>query len=292
MDDTNSLSLSRKPRAFVRYDVIRNLLSIVLLTAAGLKVHSLTADSHPHEAWLASRPLQIATISVEVGLAIGLISSPRNRGVWASAIGFFAIVAGVSLFTAIHGLPCCCVGSLKVPPWCMFGIDVAAIVTLCCCVPRRGNSSTGTSRWFEAKVGHIAAATASVLMAGAFLGMAATRLPAGAAVLTGHEFPIEVEYVDFGTIPQGGRAERLIELSNRTSEEVEIASISTTCNCLQLDLAPRLIAAGGSRAVRVLLDLREESSYVGNLEAYIEGITVNGRTGFRIVVSAAITCPK
>ena len=265
------------PRAFIRYDFIRIALSIVLLAAASAKVHGIATDSHTHNASLASRPLQIAAVLVEVALAIRLLNSPRSRAVWSAAMGFFAIVAGVSLYMAIHGLPCCCTGVLRLPAWYMFGIDVIAILALSCCQPRGIERSLGLPSWLEAKIDLLlSAGAATALLIAVFVTLAVIRSPSALASIAGQELPIQVEDVDIGKLPRGGTKEATVTIVNRASASVQIVEFRRSCECLLIEPSRLTINAGAEAMLRLRVDLRDKTHFTGPLEIEVEGLDRQG----------------
>jgi hypothetical protein len=78
--------------------LIRVALGTFLLVAAGLKAHSLVTDPLSQEAFFASPRLLIATIEVEIVLGLWLLSGWFVRAAWLTALGFFGLLAGVSLY--------------------------------------------------------------------------------------------------------------------------------------------------------------------------------------------------
>jgi hypothetical protein len=276
----------------VCYDVVRIVLSIVLLTAAGLKVYGLATESYPHNAWLASRPLQISTVLVEVALAIGLVTSPRGRTAWAAALGFFAIVAGVSLYTAIRDLPCCCIGNWHLPSWFMFGIDTAAILALSCCQPFGSERLQGFSDWFDIKPSLIAVGAGGALMVIVFLAMTVSGSRAAR-----HQFGLipngllapTSKTIDFGRVPQRGQRQATFELTNSSRERVEVAHIWSSCPCVGVDLETSVVEPSQRVVGQINLDLTDDADFRGSLLIDVEGRSVANTLLFSLRVSVTVT---
>jgi hypothetical protein len=90
---------------------------------------------------------------------------------------------------------------------------------------------------------------------------------------------VQPAVLDLGTVPQAGQKESAIELINPGTQAVRLAAVQSTCPCLVLE-APEEIPAGSKTTARVLLDLREEPRFTGNLGITVEGTTPRGKTAF------------
>jgi hypothetical protein len=111
--------------------LVRMALGLFLLVAAGLKAHSLATDPLSQDAFFASPRLLIATIEVEIVLGLWLLSGWFVRAAWVTALGFFGVLAGVSLYLALAGQRSCgCFGQVTVSPWATFSLDIAAVAAL------------------------------------------------------------------------------------------------------------------------------------------------------------------
>jgi hypothetical protein len=103
----------------------------VLLIAAAFKGHSLLTDFAPGKTVLLSRPVQFATVEVEMALGLWLLS---GQGLlWAARVGavFFVTLAGASAWLLASGAECCgCLGRLAVSPWFSFTFNLAAVCAL------------------------------------------------------------------------------------------------------------------------------------------------------------------
>src|SRR5262249_28731315 len=117
--------------AYFSFGVVRLPLGVLLLTAAGLKAHSLLTGANVYESLVPSPHLQIATIEMETLLGLWLLSGWAVRPAWAVALGVVGIMAAVSLSLALDGQASCgCFGKVEVHPWWTFGLDLAAVVAL------------------------------------------------------------------------------------------------------------------------------------------------------------------
>lgn len=116
-----------KGRGLRGYQVVRAVLGLLLLTAAGLKAY----DPLAQDSFLGSPRLHIAAIETETLLGLWLLSGWSVRASWVSALGLFSLLAGVSLWLALEGQSSCgCLGRVQVSPWAMFALDLAALMAL------------------------------------------------------------------------------------------------------------------------------------------------------------------
>lgn len=151
-EESNSeqpLPMSRGPAPSVR-ELLRIAVGLILLIAAALKGHGLMQGSLAEDSFVASPHLQIVAIEVELLLGLWLLSGRRLRAAWAAAVGFFAIMACVSLYLALDGQQSCgCAGSaVTISPWLTFTLDTVVTAALLVWRPAR---STGArpSAWLR-----------------------------------------------------------------------------------------------------------------------------------------------
>jgi hypothetical protein len=69
---------------------------------------------------------------------------------------------------------------------------------------------------------------------------------------------------------------------------VEVAEVTSSCDCLRVELPDRLVAPGQQVAVRIEVDLRKEPHFVGNLGISVEGRGKKGETVFAMTVHVAV----
>ena len=113
------------------YDVVRVVVSLVLLLAAFFKAHDLASGYASAASKNAFPWMTIGSIAFETILALWLIANLSPRVTRCIAIGSFALFAGVSFLRAFAGETSCgCFGSLQINPWWMALFDVAAVAAL------------------------------------------------------------------------------------------------------------------------------------------------------------------
>jgi hypothetical protein len=116
------------PSAFA---VVRALVGILLLVAAGLKGHQLVTEPTPERDLLSSRWFLILWVEVELALAVWLLSGLARRAAWATALACFAGFAGVALHKGLIGEASCgCFGRIEVNPWYTLVLDGAVVAAL------------------------------------------------------------------------------------------------------------------------------------------------------------------
>ncbi len=140
--DTNSpvvpqgdVGLVRRLRAWLRgrtgYDVVRIVLGLLLLVAAGLKGHELATSPVAGTGLLDSRWFLIGVVEFELFFGLWLLAGIYPRWTWAAALSCFCLFASVSLWKAISGdASCGCFGKVPVDPWYTFTLDALAVAAL------------------------------------------------------------------------------------------------------------------------------------------------------------------
>src|SRR5262245_14232769 len=121
------------------YTISSRILGVILLAAAGMKFYGLSPAITPSgESTIISSPrLQVVAIEAELLLGLWLLSGLAARKCWAVALGFFGLLAGVSLYQALTGQrDCGCFGRVAVSPWLTFVLDLAAATALLAWRPR------------------------------------------------------------------------------------------------------------------------------------------------------------
>ena len=123
------------------YDVVRVLLGIVLLTAAGLKGYQLAAEPVVGERLLDSRWFLIGVVEFELFFGLWLLVGIYPKVTWLAALLCFAGFAGISLVKALSGAASCgCFGQLAVNPWYTVVLDLGLIAMLFRWRPARAES--------------------------------------------------------------------------------------------------------------------------------------------------------
>ncbi len=143
-------TVDHESAAITGFVVVRVVLALVLLTAAGLKAYELATVPTSGTSVLESRWFLIGLVEAEFlfGLWLLLAGMLPELTRWA-ALGCFGLFAGVTLSKALAGESSCgCFGHIEVDPWYALALDVAAVVALYRCRPRETRVNVG--RWSRA----------------------------------------------------------------------------------------------------------------------------------------------
>jgi hypothetical protein len=93
---------------------------------------------------------------------------------------------------------------------------------------------------------------------------------------------------NLGRVAPGSQTSRTFWLTNRSVIPVEVAEVTSSCDCLRVELPDRLVAPGQQVAGRIELDLRKEPHFVGNLGISVEGRGKKGETVFAMTVHVTV----
>lgn len=197
-----------------RYGVVRVILGLILLTAAGLKGFQVATEPVAETGLLTSRWFLIGLVEFELFLGLWLLAGLYPRGTWRAALLCFSAFASVSLYKTLSGeVSCGCFGKVPVNPWYALLLDLTAIAALVCWRPAPGPSpvppSVASSRRRGARlaaVGLLVGIPAAVAMGSyraATVGRAGDILGDGQFVVLEPEswvakrFPL-LSYIDIG----------------------------------------------------------------------------------------------
>jgi hypothetical protein len=128
-----SLQAARPPPHFtnVVFHVVRVVVGLFLLLAAGLKAHGLALDPVDPDSFFASPRLILATVEIELLLGLWLLSGWSRRAAWVAELGFFIILTCISLYSALIGQQSCgCFGRVPMNPWFMVVLDLGCVIAL------------------------------------------------------------------------------------------------------------------------------------------------------------------
>jgi len=124
------LHQGRWPRAS-GYDVTRCALGLLLLGAALLKGVQLTTGPAIGGDLFSSRRFLIGLVEFEVAFGLWLLTGLAPRATRILALGCFGAFAAFSLWKGLSGASSCgCLGRLRLNPWLIFAVDVAAVAAL------------------------------------------------------------------------------------------------------------------------------------------------------------------
>lgn len=161
-----------KDRAFplASFGLVRLVVGVFLLASAGLKIYGLAFDPFGDDSLLGSPQLLIAAIELEIILGLWLLSGWAPCTSCLAAVGFFGVLAAVSLYLALDGRPSCgCFGAVTVSPWLTFALDTVIIAFLFAFRPARTRQSLQPTLFQSYLSTSLGAAAFLALIAGAFL---------------------------------------------------------------------------------------------------------------------------
>lgn len=93
----------------------------------------------------------------------------------------------------------------------------------------------------------------------------------------------------FSALPRGGHAELCFSLTNSGSAEVTIEEITTTCDCFQVEIPRRTVAAGETISGVAHVNLTHEPGFTGRLWLEAIGIARHvSQPAFRIAAEANV----
>jgi hypothetical protein len=195
---------------------------------------------------------------MEAAVAIWLILGVAPRLLRLAAIAYFGLLAAVSLWLGIRGVPSCgCFGAVVVNPWITFGIDIVAIIALAWARPREARdiapmlSKPFLMRTLTLALGASAVVAVFAVTAVAQYGSVTTALVA----LRAEALSVEPPIADIGNGPAGERLTVRLTVVNRGDRPVRLVGGKSDCKCIVTDDLPQVVPAGESRTVnaRVLL---------------------------------------
>jgi hypothetical protein len=234
------------------YVVVRVVLGLLLLTAAGLKGYDLWSNPVAADTRYLSKNWQIALVEAETLLGLWLLSGLWQFGSWMAAIVGFALLASVSLDLAVHKRPCGCLGSvgtrLELSAWHTLAVDLMAVSALLWWRPatqtERGAAAHLSSWW---RVAYLA------LLSLVFIASnAAAFLTVGTEAGDPKNVVAEVppSFADPGT-----RLLHTFIVRNRTPQIQRILSVTHSCMCSKAMLDRTELAPGDEAQLRLEADL-------------------------------------
>src|SRR4051794_36300532 len=96
--------LAASTRAGRGFLVVRIVLGVLLLTAAGLKLYGMNVTAVPRVGWLATPRVQLVAAEWELILGLWLLSGARQAGAWVATTSTFAAFAALSGYFGMVGV--------------------------------------------------------------------------------------------------------------------------------------------------------------------------------------------
>lgn len=94
--------------------------------------------------------------------------------------------------------------------------------------------------------------------------------------------------LNLGQVAPGSQKSLAFWLTNRSAASVNVAEITSSCDCLKVDLPERGLAPGERVEGRIELDLRKEPQFLGKLSIRLTGRGKKGETLFSMEVQVAV----
>jgi hypothetical protein len=233
------------------FTVVRVVLGLILLAAAGLKLCGMNVTAVPRVGWFATPRVQVAAAEWELVLGLWLLSGAYRTGAWLAAVGTFLAFAGVSGYFGWLGVASCgCLGVIKASPWLMFGVDLAALGLLA--VSRPGFRFSPLRLPSGAAVIPVRVAAVLVVLTG--VGSWLYGSPQAAlARLRGDALTASADFLYLGSGSAGQELEAAIEVRNWTDRPVRLVGGTSDCSCVTTSDLPLTILPGEARPVTVRL---------------------------------------
>jgi len=225
---------------------------VLLAAAATLKALAAIGDAASLRHMRMPAYVEAPLIVWEVGLFTLLLVKRFERVAWMLALPTFAVFCAVSLRSVNAGQPsCCCLGIFDADPRLMLAIDSVTLVALFCCRPPAAEMSM---------VATLAAATLAYLIWPTLIleKKASTHLLLPV---------VDTDKSDDHPLvtSAGGLTEWAYSLRNSSSEQLTLADVKTSCDCLSLRLSTNQLNPGGVCRVAAGVDLRQRPQFTGSL---------------------------
>jgi hypothetical protein len=250
----------------------------LLIVAGLLKSNQLFRDLGLQGKFLTNYLHVILGVTAEFVLGVWLLSGMFPVISRLFAIFAFGVFFLVSIDRALDGeISCGCFGNVAVTPWVTAVIDLV-ILTLLVTLRRAPPTSATLSRWV-------------ILLA---IGLFIVGLPVVLIVLytsTSSVMTTVPTTVDVGELPQGGRAETIVFITNRSNERIEVVALRVTCPCVSITPDHWSLDSGGQMPVTIILDLAKEPEFVGRLGVTITGESIKDQPIFRLTLNATVIRP-
>lgn len=246
----------------VAFPILRWALGLLLLTAAALKFQGSAPQALSQNTLLLSPRLQFTTVVTETLLGLWLLSGLYANWSRRAAIGFFGLLGAVSLSLGLQGQSSCnCFGRIHVNPWATFGLDVAVVLALAVCRPRRNPGEAIRWRGFVWTL----AGTALILgLAGGWLMLAGGSPAAALARLRGETITVEPALTDLGEGQRGERRVFQVNVTNNSKHMVRVIGGTSNCSCVSTDSLPVELGPGESRSIDIRTVFKGTAGYFQN----------------------------
>lgn len=240
------------------FRIVRLVLGVLLLTAAGFKAHALWTDPNPPLSVFSSPRWQLAFIEIETLLGFWLLSGISPPTVWIASLGVFSFLAGVSFFLATLGLLSCgCFGKVTINPWYTSTIDLLAIAALCYWRPKNQPFSVLIRETMIVSLRRsLRRLPAAILLFGA-LGAAIYALHRAEvfAGLRNESLTVEPAVLDIGQGANGEEKTVQVPVQNHTDRPIRITGGTANCRCVVIHGLPIIVPARTLAAIPMEITL-------------------------------------
>jgi hypothetical protein len=210
------------------------------------------------DSFLSSPRLQIAALEIEILLGLLLLSKLARRLTWFAAIGFFTIVAILSLYQALEGQSSCgCFGAVSVDPRATLVFDILILTGLVIFRPvihLEDSSFPSPPEWVMPLLRTGIGALLLVALAGAAFLAVADDPHRALARLRGETISVDPAMSNVGEGGPGESRSFSISLTNSANHPVRLTGwTGNNCFALSTEELPITLAPGEFRKLRLSL---------------------------------------
>jgi hypothetical protein len=236
------------------FTVVRIILGILLLVAAGLKFTDNGLGAEGGFGPFASPLWRLAIVEAEALLGVWLMLGLAPRVLWLVTLLFFSLLASASLHLGFEGQPSCgCFGTkLPVRPWYSFAVDLASVAALVWQRPRQ-KGLVEASHWVLLwHVLSVIAGSAVILVIA--IGMLAWLRVSSAEMLSrlrGESVTVEPLISDVGEGWPGLEKVFTVQITNHENHPIRLVGGTSDCSCVTTENLPITIPAHDTAAATI-----------------------------------------
>jgi hypothetical protein len=235
------------------------VVGVLLLAAAGLKVHGVATAPVSPAGIFSTAVFQVCLIEFELFVGLWLLSGARPIAAWLTTLLAFSAFAGVSLYQGWLGQASCgCFGKLLVNLWVAFGIDGAVVAFLLVGRPELRPLWVRPRSILAGLAVVMAGGLAGVVLTLVLLGLTLFRfgsVEATLAAIRGEPISLRPTLIDVGNGEPGDERDAVLELVNHFGYDVRVLGGTADCSCVATVGLPVSIPDGETRAITVKVHL-------------------------------------
>lgn len=183
-------------------------------------------------------------LQAEILVGAWLLMGRARVTAWLTAVTLFAVLAGVSISSALAGhSDCGCFGRLQVHPWYTSGLNLACLTLLASTRPPGSSANYKQSALVVATLAGLAGGVTA-------LGSS----PIGetwAARLRGDSVLLTPAACDLGSTPAGETLTKRVAVTNLSDRDVRLIGGSVSCSCTTTRGLPVTVPAGGTVDIEI-----------------------------------------